>query len=331
MANPNTTAFNSHRLCVAPMLDWTDRHARYFLRLISPHAYLYSEMVTTGAIIHGDAHKHLELNDEEHPVALQLGGSNPKALAEACKIAEDYTYNEINLNIGCPSDRVQSGKFGACLMAEPDLVAECIDAMQKNSSKLVTVKCRIGIDEQDSFEFLQHFIETVAKAPCDTFIIHARKAILSGLSPKENREIPPLHYDRAYKIKELFPNLNIVINGGIKQLDECITHLQHTDGVMIGREAYHNPYCLAEIDNHLFNSTNSLPSRHAIIENMLPYIDNQLANGVKLNHISRHILGIFNGLTGAKAFRRYISENAHTSNAGTEVILHALSLVPEAQ
>lgn len=313
------------------MLDWTDRHARYFLRLISPHAYLYSEMVTTGAIIYGDYDKYLAFSDEEQPLALQLGGSNPSALAEACKIAENYAYNEINLNVGCPSNRVQSGKFGACLMAEPNLVADCVNVMQQHSSKPITVKCRIGIDDKDSFEFLQQFIETVAETSCDTFIIHARKALLSGLSPKENRDIPPLHYDRAYQIKQLYPHLNIIINGGITQLDECITHLQHTDGVMIGREAYHNPYFLAEIDQHLFNTTTPLPSRYEIIQRMLPYIDQQLSQGVKLNHISRHILGLFNGLTGAKAFRRYISEHAHKNNADIKVIIQALSLMPELQ
>ncbi len=323
----NTRDYNSHRFCVAPMLDWTDRHARYFMRLISQEARLYTEMVTTGAIIHGDYHKYLDFDLAEKPLALQLGGSNPEALSQSCIIAEPYAYDEINLNVGCPSDRVQSGKFGACLMAEPDLVAECISAMQNSSSKLITVKCRIGIDKQDSLEFLQAFIETVAKAGCNTFIIHARNAWLSGLSPKENREIPPLNYERVYQIKKLYPQLNIIINGGITDIQSCQNHLQHIDGVMMGREAYNNPYCLTDVDRVLFNKSTTI-NRHKIIEKMLPYIEIQLSKGIKLNHISRHILGLYNSQSGAKKFRRYISENAHLPNAGTEVITEALKLIP---
>jgi tRNA-dihydrouridine synthase A len=321
--------FSSHRFCIAPMLDWTDKHARYFMRLLSQHARLYTEMVTTGAILNGDPERFLAFNGEETPLALQLGGSNPNDLGKACKIAENYTYDEINLNIGCPSDRVQSGMFGACLMAQPALVAECINAMQNSSSKLITVKCRIGIDKTDSLEFLQAFIEPIAATGCNTFIIHARSAWLEGLSPKENRDIPPLNYERVYTIKKLYPQLNIVINGGINHLDDCKTHLQHTDGVMVGREAYNNPYFLADIDQQLFQSNKTPLSRFDILESMLPYIERQLIAGVKLNHISRHILGLFNGLDGAKAFRRYISQEAHKKNAGIEVLQHAASLIQQ--
>ncbi len=327
---PNQAICSTHRFCVAPMLDWTDTHARYFMRLLSQEARLYTEMVTTGAILNNDAERFLAFNPEEAPLALQLGGSNPDDLGNACAIAEHYGYDEINLNVGCPSDRVQSGMFGACLMAEPERVARCVESMQKHSSKLVTVKCRIGIDHKDSLEFLKTFIETVEKAGCTTFIIHARCAWLSGLSPKENRDIPPLNYERVYTIKKLYPHLNIVINGGINTLAECQQHLQHTDGVMVGREAYNNPYFLAQIDAQLFNSTKTAPTRFEILENMLPYIEGQMAEGVKLNHISRHILGLFNGMDGTKAFRRHISEEAHKKNAGIEVLQKAVSFIQAA-
>ena len=320
---------NSHRFCVAPMLDWTDRHTRYFLRLISKRARLYTEMVTTGAILQGDHERFLDFSDEEHPLALQLGGSDPVALARACDVANAYGYDEINLNIGCPSDRVQSGRFGACLMAEPQLVADCIQAMAETATAPVTVKCRIGIDEQDSMAFLQRFIETVSAARCNTFIIHARKAWLSGLSPKENREIPPLHYERVQQIKHEFPALNIVINGGLTTLPQCLEQLQYVDGVMVGREAYHNPYLLAQVDKALYAEETIPPSRHEVVRLMLPYIEEQLSRGSRLNHISRHILGIFNGLGGARAFRRHISEHAHKARAGVDVIEQALALVPE--
>lgn len=324
----NDSHFTPLRFSVAPMLDWTDKHARFFLRLISREALLYTEMVTTGAILHGEAQRFLDFSQEEHPIALQLGGSSPSDLAQACKIANDFKYDEINLNVGCPSDRVQSGMFGACLMARPELVAECFTAMQMASNAEVTIKCRTGIDDLDSFEFLQHFIQTVADAGCKNVTIHARKAWLSGLSPKQNREIPELNYPRVYQIKQLFPQLNISINGGIKEIDCCLEHLQHVDGVMVGREAYNNPYILADVDQRIFQKDATKLSRLEILQEYLHYMDNQLCQGVKLNHMSRHILGIFNGLQGAKAFRRHISENAHIKGAGIDVIEKAMGLVP---
>lgn len=319
------TSKHSHHFSVAPMIDWTDRHARYFMRLISRHTLLYTEMITTGAILQGDAERFLAFNDEEHPLVLQLGGADPQALADACNVADGFGYDEYNLNVGCPSDRVQSGRFGACLMAEPALVRDCISAMRASTDKPVSVKSRTGIDDLDSYAFLQDFIGTVSESGCDTFIIHARKAWLSGLSPKENREIPPLHYDRVYQIKADFPDLNIIINGGIQSLSACVEHLQHIDGVMVGREAYNNPYFMAQVDQQLFDDDTPVPSRHEVVGLMLPYIEEQLMQGHRLNHISRHMLGIFNGQQGAKIFRRYISENAHKPGAGPEVIEHALA------
>ncbi len=323
---------NSHktlnrRFCVAPMLDWTDRHCRYFLRLISKNAVLYTEMVTTHAILHGDRHRHLKYNHAEHPVALQLGGSNPAHLAECAKIAEDYAYDEINLNVGCPSDRVQEGKFGACLMAEPELVAECIAAMTSAVKTPVTVKTRIGIDDNDSYEALTHFIGTVAAVGCRTFIIHARKAWLKGLSPKENREIPPLKYDVAYQIKKDFPALDIIVNGGITQWSAIHHHLQHVDGVMVGREAYHNPYFMAPVDAELYGATVAAPTRHAVMQQFIAYAEQQLENGEGLQHLSRHILGLFHGVVGARRFRRYISEHAHRKGADVNVLQTALALM----
>lgn len=309
------------------MLDWTDRHDRYFLRLISHHALLYTEMVTTGAIIYGDRDRHLQFNEEEHPLALQLGGSDPKDLATCSKIAVDYGYDEINLNLGCPSNRVQNGSFGACMMAEPNMVAECISAMQQAVSIPVTVKCRIGIDDKDSFEELVHFIGTQNEAGCDTFIIHARKAILQGLSPKENRDIPPLKYDMVYKIKELFPHCGISLNGGVKTLQQVAEHLQHVDGVMMGREAYHNPYLLSAVDRLFYQDEHPVLSRHEVVESMFPYIEKELKQGARLQSIVRHMLGIFQGVQGTKSWKRYLSENAFPATAGLEVVQHALSLV----
>ena len=309
------------------MLDWTDRHERYFLRLITKHALLYTEMVTTGAIIFGDRDRYLRFNPEEHPVALQLGGSDVNHLAESTKIAEDYGYDEVNLNLGCPSNRVQNGSFGACMMAEPALVAECIASMTDAAEIVVTAKIRIGIDDQDSFEELVHFVGSMHEAGCDSFVVHARKAILKGLSPKENRSIPPLKYDVVYKIKELFPDCHITINGGIKTLEETSEHLKHVDGVMMGREAYHNPYLLSQVDKLVFNDSHEILSRHQIIESMFPYIEKQLATGERLQSIVRHMLGIFQGVSGTKAWKRYLSENAYKSDAGLDVLRHALTLV----
>jgi len=312
---------------VAPMLDWTDRHERYFLRLLTRHTLLYTEMVTTGAIIFGDRDRYLRFNPEEHPVALQLGGSDVKHLSECTKIAEDYGYDEVNLNLGCPSNRVQNGSFGACMMAEPELVAECIAGMTQAAEIAVTAKTRIGIDDKDSFEELVHFIGRLHEAGCNSFVVHARKAILKGLSPKENRTIPPLKYDVVYKIKELFPQCHISINGGVKTLEETTEHLKHVDGVMMGREAYHNPYLLSQVDKQIFNDSHEILSRHQIVESMFPYIEKQLAAGERLQTIVRHMLGIFQGVSGTKAWKRFLSENAHKADAGLDVLKHALTLV----
>ncbi len=312
---------------VAPMLDWTDRHERYFLRLISRSALLYTEMVTTGALIHGDRQRFLEYSDEEHPLALQLGGSVPEDLASCAKMAEDYGYDEINLNVGCPSDRVQSGMFGACLMARPELVADCISAMQAVTDIPVTVKNRIGIDENESVEELLAFVETVAKAGCQTFIVHARKAWLKGLSPKENRDIPPLRYDAVYEIKRVMPELEIVINGGICDLQTAREQLQYVDGVMMGREVYHNPYILSQVDEIFFSGKSEPLTRQQIIMNFIPYVENELKKGTRLHAMTRHILGLFNGMPGARKWRRHISENATLHGAGIEVLKDALGYV----
>ena len=314
----------SRRFCVAPMLDWTDRHCRYFHRLISQHALLYSEMVTTGALIHGDHHRFLQFNATENPVAFQLGGSNPRELAICAKMVEDYGYDEVNLNVGCPSDRVQNGRFGACLMMEPELVAECVAAMGQVVSIPVTVKSRIGIDERDSYEELVYFVSTVANAGCGAFIIHARKAWLSGLSPKQNRDIPPLRYDVVYQIKQDFPQLEIILNGGIITLDQAENVLTYVDGVMVGREAYHNPYLLADVDRRFFGESKEARSREMILRLLIPYIEQQLDEGVRLNSISRHILGLFHGEPGARGWRRHLSENVCKAGADIEVILDAL-------
>lgn len=317
------------RFSVAPMLDWTDRHCRYFLRQLSHNALLYTEMVTTGAIIHGKG-DYLAYNDEEHPVALQLGGSDPAALAQCAKLAEARGYDEINLNVGCPSDRVQNGRFGACLMGEPQLVADCVKAMRDVVSVPVTVKTRIGIDDQDSYEFLRDFIHIVSgDGGCEMFIIHARKAWLSGLSPKENREIPPLDYPRVYQLKQDFPHLTLSLNGGVKSLEEAQGHLCHLDGVMVGREVYQNPGMMAAVDRVIFGSTTVDPDLVAVVRAMYPYIENELSKGTYLGHITRHMLGLFQGIPGARQWRRYLSENAHKPGAGVSVVEQALSLVAD--
>ena len=314
----------SHRFSVAPMMDWTDRHCRYLLRQISQHALLYTEMVTTGAILHGDRERFLRYDPCEHPLALQLGGSDPQQLAECSRIAEDAGYDEINLNVGCPSDRVQSGRFGACLMAEPALVADCIAAMSTAVSVPVTVKTRIGIDDRDSYEELAHFVGCIQQAGCETFIIHARKAFLQGLSPKENRTVPPLNYAFAYRLKEDYPELSIIINGGITDLDAAERHLLAVDGVMLGRSAYHNPYILADVDRRLFHDETPPPSREEIVLRMLPYIKRELNQGSPLKHITRHMLGLFQGMPGARHWRRHLSEYGPRSGAGIEVVTQAL-------
>lgn len=318
----------SHLISVAPMMDWTDRHDRYFLRLIAPDVLLYTEMVTAHAIRHGDVDYLLKFHSLEHPVALQLGGSDPIMLAEAAKLGADYGYDEINLNVGCPSPRVSAGRFGACLMLEPDLVADCVMAMREVVSIPVTVKCRIGVDAVDSYDELQCFIQKIAAAGCKTVIIHARKAWLKGLSPKENRDIPPLQYEVVHQIKRDFPFLTIILNGGIKSLAEIDAQLPHVDGVMIGRAAYANPYLLAEIQAKYFKNR-SILDRNEIIKKMLPYIHEQLQNGVKLSSITRHVLGLFQGQRGAALWRRYLSQQAHRPGAGLEVLENALELMAE--
>ncbi len=321
--------FALQRFSIAPMLDWTDRHCRYFHRLLTSETLLYTEMVTTGAIIHGKG-DFLAYNEEENPVALQLGGSNPQDLATCAKLAAERGYDEINLNVGCPSDRVQNGRFGACLMAEPQLVADCIAAMKEVVDVPVTVKTRIGIDDQDSYEFLTDFVSIVSeKGGCEQFTIHARKAWLSGLSPKENREIPPLDYPRAYQLKKDFSHLTIAVNGGVKTLEETKEHLKHLDGVMVGREAYQNPYILAEVDQQIFGLDKPVKKRTQVVQEMYPYIEQQLAKGAYLGHITRHMLGLFQNMPGARQWRRYISENAHKPGSGIEVVEAALAKIPK--
>ena len=312
------------KFCVAPMLDWTDRHCRYFLRLISQHAMLYTEMLTTGAIIHGDSDYHLQMDAFEHPVALQLGGSNPQDLATAAKMAAQYSYAEINLNCGCPSDRVQNGMFGAVMMKDAQITANCVAAMRDAVDVPVTVKHRIGVDDYDSYEFLRDFVGTVAQSGCEVFLVHARKAWLKGLSPKQNREIPELNYASVYQLKKDFPQLDIIINGGVTTIEQSLAHLQHLDGVMVGREAYSNPYLLATVDQAIYGSTDPIKTREAIADEFLHYVDNELSKGTKLNAMTRHILGLFHGMHGARLFRRHISENAFKPAAGIEVLTAAL-------
>ena len=302
--NKNLKNISNPRIIVAPMMDWTTKDYRFFARLFNPNIVLYTEMVTTGAIIYGGANRHLDFNKQEHPIVLQLGGSNPQELATCTKMAQDWGYDEVNLNVGCPSDRVQNNKIGACLMAEPNLVADCIYNMQKAVSIPVTVKHRIGIDDMQSYEEMLHFVDTVAATGCTHFIVHARIAILQGLSPKENREVPPLRYEDVYRLKQERPNLIIEINGGIKSFDETQQHLQHVDGVMIGREAYHNPYLLAEL-GQLWNL--EAPNRFEIMQQMMPYIHQRVAEGAPLSIITRHILGLFQNLPGARKWRQALS------------------------
>ena len=325
--NPYTASSAiDHRLSVAPMLDWTDKHCRYFYRLMSKKTVLYTEMVTTGAILRGKG-DYLSYNDAEHPLVLQLGGSDVKSMTECAKIAEQRGYDEININVGCPSDRVQNGRFGACLMAEPQLVAECVNEMQSATNVPVTVKSRIGIDDLDSYEFLHTFIEQVSAAGCEHFIIHARKAWLTGLSPKQNRDVPPLDYQRVYQIKKDFLNLHISINGGIKSFNEANEHLKHIDGVMIGREIYSSPYMLATADSEIYNTTNQILTRSQIVALMVPYINENVRNGSKASHVLRHMLGLCNGLSGARQFRRHISECANKDGADGQVLLDAFKKV----
>ncbi len=308
------------RIAVAPMMAWTDRHARYFLRLIAPQILLYTEMVTAHAVVYGDTAHLLQFDQKEHPLALQLGGCEPSLLAKAAKRGEDFAYDEVNLNVGCPSTRVQVGRFGACLMREPALVADCVSAMKAVVKIPVTVKCRIGVDEQDAYEDLSRFVEMVATAGCATFIVHARKAWLQGLSPKANRDLPPLRYEIVEQLKQAFPELTIIINGGIKTAAAVDKHLKTVDGVMIGREAYTNPYFLAELNQKYYSPNQTPLSRFAVIEKFLPYVEAELKKKTRLSSITRHILGLFHGMKGAKSWRRYLSEHAHQVNAGVNVL-----------
>lgn len=310
------------------MMDWSDRHCRYFWRLLSQNALMYTEMVTTGALIHGDRERFLHYEAAEQPLALQLGGSDPEALAQCARWAADAGYIEANLNCGCPSDRVQNGAFGACLMAQPELVRDCVQAMRETGLR-ITVKHRIGIDNMESYDEFRDFVATVAEGGCDTFIVHARKAWLQGLSPKENREVPPLNYPWVYRLKQELPSLNIVINGGIETIEDCRTHLELVDGVMLGRAAYHHPWLLAEVDAHLFDAPPQHRSREDIIEALLPYIERELSAGTRLNQITRHLLGLYQQVPGARRFRRVLSERAHRRGAGTEVLLAALAEVTD--
>lgn len=304
-------------------MDWSDRHCRYFWRLLTRRARLYTEMVTTGALIHGDRERFLHYATAEQPVALQIGGSEPADLARCARWAEDWGYREINLNCGCPSDRVQSGQFGACLMAEPERVAAGIRAMRDACDIPVTVKHRLGIDDMESYQQMLDFVAPIAEAGCDTFIVHARKAWLQGLSPKENREIPPLNYEWVYRLKRELPGLSIVLNGGIDSLEACRQHLQQLDGVMLGRAAYQNPWLLATVDSTLFGDTDPVSSRDQVIDRLLPYLEAELARGVPLKHMTRHLLGLYQGQPGARQFRRHISEYAHRPGAGIDVLLAA--------
>jgi tRNA-dihydrouridine synthase A len=315
-----------HTFSVAPMMDWTDRHCRVFHRLLTRRALLYTEMVTAEAVIHGKRERLLAKSAAEDPVALQLGGAVPHRLAEAATIGEAMGYAEINLNVGCPSDRVQEGRFGACLMAEPALVADCVAAMQARVRVPVTVKCRIGIDDQDAEADLQAFVDAVAAAGCRTFIVHARKAWLSGLSPKENREIPPLDYARVYRLKAARPDLTVVINGGITSLDEAEAHLARVDGVMLGRAAYQNPYLLAEVDARVFGAADPVPTRSEVLRRLLPYAARHLAGGGRFNNITRHVLGLYHGRPRGRAFRRYLSEHATAPGADLDVLVEAIRI-----
>lgn len=318
-------------ISVAPMMDWTDRFDRYFLRRISRHALLYTEMVHAAAVLRGDRDYLLRFDPSEHPVALQLGGCDPASLADAARIGADYGYDAINLNVGCPSDRVQSGQFGACLMADPALVARCVAAMRTAAPQIpVTVKSRIGIDDQDPHKVLPAFLATLVEAGCSHVVIHARKAWLKGLNPKQNREIPPLDYPLVYAMKREFPALNITINGGVETLAEAKEHLRHVDGVMIGRAAYRNPYLLAPVDRDFYDATTPIPDRGDIVAELVPWVDAQCAEGVPLHRITRHILGLFQGQPGARIWRRYLSEHAHLPDAGAATIIAALDRVSQA-
>ena len=316
-------------ISIAPMMDWTDRHCRFFLRLLTPGARLYTEMVTAAAIVHGDAKQLLRYDSAEHPIALQLGGSNPEWMSTATLAAAEFGYDEININVGCPSDRVQSGQFGACLMANPEIVVECFKAMREQTSVPITVKTRIGIDDQDSYEFLKGFVVPLIDVGCETFIVHARIAVLEGLSPKENRTVPPLNYDRVYQLKQDFPDVRIILNGGLQTLDQVDAALNRVDGVMIGRQAYQRPYFLAQLEQHLQPGWEP-PDRRDVVQRMIPYIESELAAGERLSRITRHMTGLFADQPGARAWRRFLAENAYRDGAGSDVVIKALNAMPMA-
>lgn len=334
-ATPETPATNpqprlDRRFSVAPMIDVTDRHYRYLARLLSQHALLYTEMITTGAILNGDQEYLLGYSPQEHPLALQLGGSNLAELAQCARIGQDYGYDEINLNIGCPSDKVQNNMIGACLMAHPSLVTECMQSMIEAVDIPVTIKHRIGIDDVDDYDVLAKFVEQVSSSGCDTFFVHARNAILKGLSPKQNREIPPLQYDKVYRLKADFPHLEIIINGGIDTIEACQQHLAHVDGVMLGRAANHNSAILTQVDQHIYGSTLATPDRRQVALTYFEYMQQKHEKGTALHHMSGHIMGLFQGLPGARALRRHISDNIHGSNASIQVMYDALNLIETA-
>jgi tRNA-dihydrouridine synthase A len=317
----------SHRLCVAPMMDWTDRHCRFFLRLITRHAWLYTEMVTTGALLHGDVPRHLDFDPAEHPVALQLGGSDPAALAQCASLGERWGYDEINLNVGCPSERVQTGSFGACLMAEPELVAECVRAMRDAVAMPVTVKHRLGLDRNEEYGFVRDFVGTVAQAGCELFIVHARNAVLKGLSPKENREVPPLRYDVVHRLKREFPALTIITNGGLARWEAIDHELACVDGVMLGRAAYHDPWQLAQADWRAYDDEAPGRSRADVLRALMPYAQAQLQRGVALRAIACHVLGLYHGQSGGRRFRQILSDSNKLKDAGPELFLEALEAV----
>ncbi|RTL70555.1 MAG: tRNA dihydrouridine(20/20a) synthase DusA [Hyphomicrobiales bacterium] len=319
--------YQAFRFCVAPMMDWTDRHCRFFHRLMTRRALLYTEMVTADAVLFGPRDRLLGFNAEEHPIALQLGGSDARKLAEAAAIGEGYGYDEINLNVGCPSDRVQDGRFGACLMAEPQLVADLVAAMQARVRVPVTVKCRIGIDDQDSEADFEGFITTVAAAGCTRFMVHARKAWLKGLSPKENREIPPLDYDRVHRLKAAHPELTIILNGGLASVSDGLGHLTDLDGMALGRAAYQTPYILNIVDRDVFGEADTRRSRREVLEALIPYAERHLAAGGRLNNIVRHVLGLYHGQPRARAFRRFLSDHAPRDSAGIDVLKTAITVV----
>ncbi|UXY17342.1 tRNA dihydrouridine(20/20a) synthase DusA [Chitiniphilus purpureus] len=321
------TPLFSRRYCIAPMLDWTDRFYRRFARTLTRHAWLYTEMVNTGAILHGDKMRHLRFDEIENPLALQLGGCEPAELARCARIAEDWGYDEVNLNVGCPSERVQSGSFGACLMREPALVADCVKAMRDTVGIDVTVKHRIGIDAQESYDFVRDFVGTVADAGCRTFIAHARNAILKGLSPKENREIPPLKYDYVHRLKRDFPALEIILNGGITSHEAALAHLTQVDGVMVGREAYHNPYSLAEVDTRYYADQHPIPDREAAMRALRGFIEAELSAGTPLRLMVRHVLGLYQGRHGARQWRRTLSDSKLLKNADWSLVEQALTEV----